>query len=56
MYRLPTILALLQWHHSNHLEPDVRRLVVDSLAWVHINDKFPEFAAKLENLRFGLKI
>jgi hypothetical protein len=32
------------------------RLVVDSPAWMHIDDKFLEFAAKPKNLRFGLSL
>jgi hypothetical protein len=32
------------------------RSVVDSPAWAHIDEKFPDFAANLENLRFRLSL
>jgi hypothetical protein len=32
MYRSPAISKLLQWHHSNHSEPNVMRSVIDSSA------------------------
>jgi hypothetical protein len=56
MYRSPAISTHLQWYHGNHSDADVMRSVVDSPAWVHIDEKFPDFAANPENLRFGLSL
>ena len=56
MYRSPVISELLKWYQSNRSEPGVIRSVVDLPAWVHIDEKFPDFATNLENLRFRLSL
>jgi hypothetical protein len=56
MYRSPAISELLKWHQRNPSEPDLMRSVVDSPEWAHIDEKYPDFAAIPQNLRFGLSL
>ncbi|KAI9185773.1 hypothetical protein LWI28_010509 [Acer negundo] len=54
MFRSPKLAEDLRWHFSNKSEDGHMRHLVDSLAWDHINDKWPDFASDPCNLRLGL--
>jgi hypothetical protein len=53
-YRSPAISKLLVWHHENKSTDGPVRHVADSKAWMHIDNNWPDFAADLKNIRFGL--
>jgi len=53
-YRSLAISKLLVWHHENKSTNGLVRHVVDSKTWMHIDNKWPNFAVDLRNIRFGL--
>ncbi|CAA7049914.1 unnamed protein product [Microthlaspi erraticum] len=54
MYRSKRLAEELRWHFTNATEDGTMRHPVDSLTWVQVNDKWPEFADEARNLRLGL--
>ena len=54
MFRSKRMAESLCWHFTNASEDGTMRHPVDSLTWVHVNEKWPEFAADPRNLRLGL--
>jgi hypothetical protein len=48
------ISKLLVWHHENKSTYGFVWHVADSKAWMHIDNKWPDFATNLRNIRFGL--
>jgi len=48
------ISKLLVWHHVNKSMDGLVQHVADFKAWMHINNKWPNFAADLRNIKFGL--
>ncbi|GJZ93180.1 uncharacterized protein Tco_0665245 [Tanacetum coccineum] len=45
---------LLRWHFDQRKDDGKLRHVADSPQWRKINNKFPEFAKEIRNIRFGL--
>lgn len=56
MYRCSNIAGLMQWHSRNGSSDGLTRSVVDSKAWAHIDETWPEFATKPRNVRLGLAL
>jgi hypothetical protein len=55
-YRSSAISKLLVWHHENKSTNGLVQHVVDSKAWMHIDNKWLDFAIDPRNIRFGLSI
>jgi hypothetical protein len=59
MFNSAKVAKLLQYHsdHLNLERDEVKKSVVDNLAWRHIDEKIdPSFAQEKKNLRFGLAL
>ena len=54
MFRSTRVAENLRWHINNATVDGTMRHPVDSLTWVQINNKWPEFAAEGRNLRLGI--
>ncbi|XP_033128492.1 uncharacterized protein LOC103828255 [Brassica rapa] len=54
MFRSKRLAEDLCWHSTNASEVGIMRHPVDSLTWVQINNKWPEFATEARNLRLGI--
>ena len=46
----------MKWHVRRKSKDKVMRSVVDSKAWNHVNNRWPEFAKKERNVRLGLAL
>ena len=57
MYRCSSIAKLMHWHSSEGESIDgMVKSVVDSSAWKHVNEKWPDFAMEPRNVRLGLAL
>ncbi|XP_026452259.1 uncharacterized protein LOC113352677 [Papaver somniferum] len=54
LYKSAELSQKLMWHATNKSKDGKMRHPTDSLAWKHIDTKFPEFASEPRNLRLGL--
>lgn len=54
MFRSKRLAEDLCWHSTNATTDGTMRHPVDSLTWVQVKDKWPEFAGEARNLRLGL--
>ena len=54
MFRCSSIVGLMSWYSQNRSTDGVQRIPVDSMAWKHIEEKWPEFAKEPRHLRLGL--
>ncbi|XP_010451613.1 PREDICTED: uncharacterized protein LOC104733759 [Camelina sativa] len=54
MFRSKRLAEDLCWHFTNASEDGTMRHLVDSLTWIQVNDKWPEFAGDARNLRLGI--
>ena len=46
----------MKWHVGGKSKDKVMRSVVDSKAWNHVNNRWPEFAKEERNIRLGLAL
>ena len=57
MYRCSSIAKLMHWHSSEGESIDgMVQSVVDSSAWKHVNEKWPDFAMEPRNVRLCLAL
>ena len=54
MFRCKEIASLMSWHVENRSTDGIMRIPSDSLAWKHIETKWPMFEREPRNLRLGL--
>ena len=56
MYSCTQLAELMKWHVGGKRKDKVMRSVVDSKAWNHVNNRWPEFAKEERNVRLGLAL
>ncbi len=56
MYSCTRLAELMKWHVGGKSKDNVMRSVVDSKAWNHVNNRWPEFAKEERNVRLGLAL
>jgi len=56
MYSCTRLAELMKWHIGGKSKDKVMRSVVDSKAWDHVNNRWPEFAKEDRNVRLGLAL
>ncbi len=56
MYRCKSLAELLTWHKDGISTNGLVCSVVNSLAWKHVNDKWPTFATDGCSIRLGLAL
>lgn len=54
MYRSKSIAELMTWHATHRSTDGKMRIPADSLAWQHIEEKWPEFKDDPHHMRLGL--
>ncbi|XP_019086325.1 PREDICTED: uncharacterized protein LOC109126887 [Camelina sativa] len=54
MFKSKRLAEDLRWHFTNASEDCTMWHPVDSLTWIQVNDKWPEFAGDARNLRLGI--
>ena len=56
IYSCTRLVELMKWHVGGKCKDKVMRSVVDSKAWNHVNNRWPEFAKEERNVRLGLAL